>query len=223
MSELHVFTEGVQPSPWLPPREKRLWNIETEGKIETPLDNRGLVDLDLLVELGKQTVEPDYEWRSPFNDVHHLQWPGIAYKNESEIAREFRELVGRKAYIPRRFHNWLHHITELPPLPSEEAMVHSIEAEHIAKAIAATVQLAVKLTRMKTIPEAKLEIELEKRFEIYTLYVENARLVPTEFQLLKIAEIEARNVDEMLAVNKQLGKRALHQIPIRMRALKQAA
>lgn len=213
----------MRPIQWLPPEEQRLWDIKTDGKLETPLDGRGLVDLDALVELGKRTIEPTYDWASPFNDVHHLQWPAATYKAESTTAHEFRELVGRKTYIPRLFHNWLHHITEEPALPSEEAMTHSIRAEEIAKAISTTVQMAVRLTRKKGISEIKREHELERKFEAYTLYVENARLVPIEFQLLKLAEIEARNVDEMLAVNKQLGKRALHQIPIRMRALKQVA
>lgn len=222
MAKSRASQKSVRSGPWLPPLEQQLWNPKTEGKIETPLDSRGLVDLDALVEVGKQTVESDYDWTSPFNDVHHLQWPGSAYKPDEE-ANEFRELVGRKTFIPRRFHNWLHHITEEPPLPTSEVMKHSIDAEEVAKHISTTVQLAVRLTRKKGLSEAKLEFELERKFEDYTLYVENARLVPVEFQLLKLAEIEAQNIDEMLAVNKQLGKRALHQIPIRMRALRQVA
>jgi hypothetical protein len=223
MEGLHVLEKDMQARPWLPPESVRLWNIDKQGKLATPLDERGLVDLDKLVALGVQNVEGDYSWTSTFNDVHHLQWPAAHYAESCELpGHEFRELVQRKAYLPRQFHNWLHILTLPPPIPSEEVMRHSIDAERTARALASTAQLAVRLTRMVGIPEAKLVKRLEEQFENYTLYVENARLVPIEFQLLKLDEVEARSVEEMLMVNKRLGKLALHLVPIRFRKLQTA-
>lgn len=219
MARPHALTGEVRPDLWLPPEELRLWNPSQDGRLETPLDTRGLVDLNDLVSLGKETVHPSFDWQSPFNDVHHLQWPGAAYTNET-VAMEFRELIQRKAYIPRRFHNWLHAITEPPPLPTEEVMRHCIAAERTVRALSSTAMLATKLTRMKTIPDAKLQKRLEQEFENYSLYIQNAREVPREFQLLKLAEVEARSVDEMLAASRHLGKRALHLVPIRHRELR---
>lgn len=224
MDRLRASAMDTQPTvvPWLPPEDARLWRADLHAKLETPLDELGLVDLDELVRLGTGTVATDYDWTSLFNDVHHLQWPAASYAAD-ELNHEFRELFRRKAFIPRQFHNWLHLITLPPPAPSHEIMRHSIEGERTARALAATAQLAVRLTRMRGIPEHKLVERLEQQFENYQLYVENARLVPREFQLLRLEEVEARNVEEMLAVNKRLGKLALHLVPIRFRPLQAAA
>lgn len=201
----------------LPPLDARLWNKDKDEKLPTPLDSNGIVDLDALVALGKEAVVKGFDWTSPFNDIHHLQWPGVRYASETEMT--FRELTRRKAYIPRVFHNWLHHITLPAPLPTEEVMQHAIRAERTARAIASTAQLAVRLTRMTGIPEHKLLSRLEQEFDNYTLYVENAREVPSEFQLLQLHEVEASSVEEMLAANRRLGKLALHRVPVRQREL----
>jgi len=201
----------------LPPPDARLWHKGRDEKIPTPLNTNGLADLDKLVIIGKEQAVKEYDWTSPFNDVHHLQWPGMCYDSETEHI--FRELVQRKTYIPRVFHNWLHHITLPPPLPSEEVMRHTIQAEQTARAIASTAQLAVRLTRMANIPEDKLLRRLEQEFDNYMLYVENAREVPVEFRLLKLNEVEANSVDEMLTANRRLGKLALNHIPVRNREL----
>ena len=226
MKALHAPAMDMQPASvlLLPPEHSRLWHPGKQGKLETPLDSRGLVDLDELINLGKGTVRDGYAWASPFNDVHHLQWPAVSYAQSlGEPWHEFRELVRRKAFMPRQFHNWLHLIT-LPPIPpSEDVMRYSIDAERTARAIAVTAQLAVRLTRMPGIPESKLIQRLEQQYENYTLYIENAREVPVEFQLLKLAEVEAKSVEEMLLMNKRLGKLALHRVPIRLRQLQPAA
>ena len=222
MARPHARKQGVRQEVWLPPEEVRLWEGSRDGLLDTPVDECGLVDLDELVQLGKELVVPGYDWSSPFNDVHHLQWPKSQYARD-DIRHAFREQVQRKAYLPRRFHNWLHLVTLPPALPSEEAMRNSIAAEKTARALAATAERAVRLTRKKGVSEAQLARRLEEAFDTYTLYVENAREVPEEFQLVKLEEIEANTVDEMLAANRHLGKRALHLIPVRYRALQVAA
>ncbi len=210
---------GVRSYEGLPPLDARMWDVTTLGRIETPLDSRGFVDLDALVEVGRKTVTSDYQWESPFNDVHHLQWPRLAYAGSAEtgLAWDFRELARRKAFLPRQFHNWLHYITQPPPVPDEESMRFAVQAERTTRALAATAQLAVRLTRKKFIPEKRLRERLEQEFDHYTMYVENARLVPEEFQLLKLADVEVATIEEMLAMNKKFGKWALHIIPVRQR------
>lgn len=44
----------------MPPEEFRLYNPAKAGLIDTPLDSRGLVDLDKLVRTVKQTVDPEF-------------------------------------------------------------------------------------------------------------------------------------------------------------------
>ncbi|HEV7951836.1 MAG TPA: hypothetical protein VGO98_00465 [Candidatus Saccharimonadales bacterium] len=217
-----------QETSWLPPQEMWLHDPEKDGYLETPTDQYGLVDLDKLVTLVKGTVSPEFSWESPFNDVHHLQWYARNYpvaigKNDAVNMNEFRELINRKAFISRVFHNRAHQVTLPPRVPSEEVMRHSIRAERTALQLYRTARLATKLTRMPHIPERKLIQRLNEEYENYTLYIENAREVPKEFSLIAIEEVEARSVDEMLLVNKRLGKLALDTIPVRHRQILQAA
>jgi hypothetical protein len=206
----------------------RLYNPEKNGRLETPVDERGLVDLDQLVTLVKQTVRPEFSWLSSFNDIHHLQWFASNYSGSEATGGlvdmgEFRELVNRKAFIPRVFHNWIHHVTLPPPVPSIEVMKYSVDAQRVAMSLSRTAGLAARLTRMTQIPEKKLEQRLDEEFINYALYVDNARNVPVEFSLFAIEEVEARSVDEMLIANKHLGRLALDKVPIRQRQVLRAA
>lgn len=222
------FVLSDRLSPWLPPPEMRLYNPEKNGRLETPVDERGLVDLDQLVTLVKQTVRPEFSWSSSFNDIHHLQWFASNYSGSEATGGlvdmgEFRELVNRKAFIPRVFHNWIHHVTLPPPVPSIEVMKYSVDAQRVAMSLSRTAGLAARLTRMTQIPEKKLEQRLDEEFINYALYVDNARNVPVEFSLFAIEEVEARSVDEMLIANKHLGRLALDKVPIRQRQVLRAA
>lgn len=205
----------------MPPIEVRKIDPKTNELIETPLDYRGLVDLDKLITVVKETVEPEYSWSSEMNDVHHLQWYMAHYRDHKNqnLALNFRELVNRKAYIPRVFHNWLHRITLPPPIPSEEVMNYSIDAQRVAISLSQTVSEAVRLTRRKEISEKILKIRLEQAFEHFNLYLDNAREVPVEFSLLAIEELEIKSIDEMLYINRALGKMAIDKIPVRERSI----
>lgn len=217
-----------QLSPWLPPPDAWLHDPGKHGRIETPVDERGLVDLNALVAIVKETVDPEFSWHSSFNDIHHLQWFASQYPvgentDSSVNMNEFRELVNRKAFIPRVFHNWIHHVTLPPAIPSVEVMKYSIEAQRVAMSLFRTASLAARLTRMVQIPEKKLVQRLDEEFLNYALYVDNAREIPREFSLVSIEEVEARSVDEMLLVNKRLGRLALDIVPIRHRQILHAA
>lgn len=213
---------------WLPPREMWLHDPAKDGYLETPTDQYGLVDLDKLIALVKGTVSPEFSWESPFNDVHHLQWyarnyPVTVGENDVVNMNEFRELINRKVFISRVTHNRAHQVTLPAKVPPNEVMLHSIKAERTALQLYRTARLATRLTRMPHIPEKKLVQRLNEEYENYTLYIENAREVPKEFSLLAIEEVEAQSVDEMLLVNKRLGRLALDTIPIRHRRILQAA
>ena len=208
----------------LPPQDVWLYNPRTKGKLETPIDERGLVDLDQLVAMTRQTIDSNYSWTSTFNDIHHLQWYETMYPNHSNDEdglnlHDFRELINRKAYVPRVFHNWIHSITLPPPVPSREVMQYCIDSQRVAISLAKTSSLAVRLTRKVGIPAPRLEARLEEEFIKYNTYVENARLVPLEFRLLAIEQIEAGTVEEMLDRNRLLGRLAIDRIPVRFRSV----
>lgn len=203
------------------PSSVRLWAPEKHERLETPLDNLGRVDLDRLVALVKTTVQEGYKWESPFVDVHHLQWPSAYYAlDQNPVAAEFRELTRRKAVFPRLFHNWTHAVTLPPPVPSIDVMHSSINAHRAALKLASTARLAVSLMRLKDIPSSKLSARLEEELDNYLLYTEQAREVPPEFQLLKLDDIEAASVEDLIAVNKHFGRIALQHIPLRVREVK---
>lgn len=217
-----------QASLWLPPRDMWLYNPEKDGLLETPTDQYGLVDLDKFVILLNETVSSEFSWKSPFSDIHHLQNPARNYPTLSEKPgrvdmKKFRELTSRKIRKERIMHNWAHKALRPADPPSEEVMIHCIQAEEIAVSLFRTARLATRLTRMPQIPEKKLEQRLNEEYENYALHIENAREVPKEFSRLAIDQLEARNVDEMLVANRKLGKLALETIPIRKRLIAQAA
>ena len=214
---VHMHKRNYRHGDNMPPVEYRLFDTTKDQPIETPLDDKGLVDLDALISVVKDTIDPGYKWISRLNDVHHLQWYKSLYNfhDNPDLAIQFRELATRKAYVPRVFHNWTHRVTLPPPVPSEEVMYHSIEAQKVATSLVKTTSEAVRLSRRKMIADKILEIRLEQAFENYNIYLNNAREVPIEFSLIKIEELEVKSFREMLDINKLLGRMALDQIPLR--------
>lgn len=95
--------------------------FRAEYAIPTPVDRHGLVDHDALVYQVSSFVEPDYKWKAPFFDEHHLYWPAASYE-ENDRYRYFRELPVHKIWVPRQFHNFTHLMTVPPEIPSVKVM-----------------------------------------------------------------------------------------------------
>ena len=200
------------PSIHLPPRDLWLHDPYTSEALETPLDSRGLVDMLGLIALMKTTVAPGYEWSSAFVDVHHLQWPDRWYgrdETNEDSPQVFRNLAISKVYVPRVFHNWVHRITEPPPLPSEEVMHYRIDAQRVALSLFSDVRTPKVMARHKKLGEAGLEELLVERFDRFSEKFEYAKQAPQEFQLLDYSHYELRTVDDMVQIGTRLGKFAL--------------
>lgn len=135
--------------PGLPPPQFRLLD-HRKDKIETPLDDMGLVAVPALIRAVKATISPRYTWAKPC-DVHHFQWPGSNYPyypgHDGVNADTFRELPIHKGAVPRSFHNWLHAITIPPPAPDAEVMQYRIEAWNVASALFHEVRDVVRWER----------------------------------------------------------------------------
>ena len=120
----------------LPPPEFRLPQFRTgdelaENKLETPLNEWGLVDVDELVRRVKATMVPGYDWGGG-NDRHHIGWAHAKYVKADEVAGDglattFRDLPINLIWVPRRFHNWIHAVTKEPPVPSRDVMADCVE------------------------------------------------------------------------------------------------
>lgn len=204
----------------LPPRELQRFTLGHDEKLQTPLDDYGLVDVSELIYQVKKTVDPSYTWDSPFNDVHHIQWPSRQYQYlpHSQVnPQEFRNLSISKIYTPRVFHNWVHRITEPPPPPPIEVMYYRTEAQRVAIALFRTVRAGKGLKRRKGLNETELESRLIQNFDEFSNRLEIARTIPAEFQLLDIHDYAPKSFEDMFKIQSQLGK--LATIPVVTRSI----
>lgn len=207
------------PSKFLPPPDMWLYNPEKEGRLPTPLDERGLVDPDALITLVSSTVDPSYRWPSPFNDVHHLQWPHANYHQHEDInfnPQVFRNLSVSKLYVPRIFHNWTHKITEPPPVPHPEVMRYRIEAQRVALALFQAIRASKRTLRLKMLDDNELETRLITQFETFNQAVEDGLRIPEEFRLVDLSDYHGESIEEMFHLAPQVGKLAVTSSAVRL-------
>lgn len=136
----------------LPPDD--MWVVDREdclSSIETPLDERGLIDVEALISVCKEVISPDYRW--PLNrSRHHLYWTGQAYadyekENPGSNAVIFRNLPINVGLLPRQFENVIHYVTKPSPIPDPEVMRLQIESWAIARSLFSNVAGVVRLER----------------------------------------------------------------------------
>jgi hypothetical protein len=135
----------------LPPLDARLIDPRHD-KIETPVDERGLIDVPELIRSVQETIDPDYYWPDSLS-IHHFYWPEADYPFDKTVHTRsnpavFRNLALHKGLLPRAFENWLHIVTLPPPIPSPEVMQYRVEAWEVAKSLFGSVQKAVQWERM---------------------------------------------------------------------------
>ncbi len=184
-AELFVPTQtsGLEDASWLPPRE--FWRLP-DGPIETPVDERGIVDIEQLVEQVKSTVDPEYIWQQA-DSTHHFYWPASRYSYDDKWNSDkrtystgrFRDLPIHKGDLPREFENWLHLITLPPDMPDREVIQYRMEAWRVA---------------VNLFSSARRVVLWEKRAEKRSKYIERHPEVITfqeedEFAREYIAEI----------------------------------
>ncbi len=135
-----------------PPPDAQLINPARE-KLITPVDDRGLVLVDQLIEEVKATIDPSFTWQTGKKDVniHHYYWEKNRYPRIVEPntlnPNEFYNLPIHKGWVPIVFHNWLHKITEPPAVPSEEVMFFRTEGWNVASSLFRSVQRTIQIER----------------------------------------------------------------------------
>lgn len=141
----------------LPPPEMRAEGFRNRdeilhNRIPTPLDSRGLVDVDALIRQVKATIKPGYRWPG-YSDRHHTLWPAYRYgmyetfKPGTE-AISFRNLAVNKIWVSRVFHNWIHLVTLPPDVPSEAAMRESIDEWVVMRDFFASIKDTTRIMRI---------------------------------------------------------------------------
>ena len=130
------MTELWNPeTAYLPPIEFR--RLAPGEKIPTPTDERGLIEIDRLIADLNKTIDPAYEWPKGLS-VHHFYWAGNKYPYVRDVTHAhnpayFCNLPIHKGLLPRVFENYLHLITEEPPVPDQEVREYRVEAWQVAK------------------------------------------------------------------------------------------
>ena len=205
----------------IPPPE--VWKHNPKRTIETPVDSRGLVDFPGLISLIKSTVEPHYTWESPFNDRHHLQWPRRFYPDidneNTPNPYEFRHLGIGLVRVPRYFHNWVHLITQPPPIPSQEVMAYRIDAQRVALNLFEQVREVSHEGRVQhltgiALREYLLE-QLERRFDDFAEQIEVAKSQPEEFQVIRYDNFPLEEPKDMVVIAHTLARNAIYRSAVR--------
>jgi len=224
----------------LPPPHLRLIDHRYE-KIETPVDERGVVKPFELIDLVKQTVDPSWDWRefSPPPNIHHYCWPRERYARDlfskDSLLNDYRAISVHKGSMPRGFHIWLHMVTIPPPIPSREVMAYRIESFRVAKNLFVVAKNAVKTSelaksRARDIrknpsilkPEYNgididgmqwVEKELQSDFSGYERHLRGLETLPPEFRLIEMDEAETNFNFVAKKLGKLVGKRAINLVP----------
>lgn len=218
-------------SLWLPPQEFRL--LPPGERIETPVDDRGIVDVGKLIDAVKSTIEPGYEWRGP-DSTHHFEWPAFRFSyddvwvSDGKVysAGRFRDLPIHKGELPREFENYTHEITHWPLVPSREVMQYRIEAWRVAASLFKSARRVVlwekrakkRASYVERNPEVLsydegdifaaeyMEDIIDKHFRGVERHMSELERVPPEFRLVEPADSPRELATQL---GRFVGKRSL--------------
>lgn len=211
LESVHYPQAGLRfASDSLPPRD--VWKINPDTEIlETPVDEFGRVDRYRMLDLVRQTIEPDFEWPTNDDNIHHLFWPHAWYLYDDSQGDRFNPIIFRNqsnhlVQVPRMFHSWLHKIMLSPPLVSAEVRGYMTEASLAANAALMALcreiaccrdskkverELAGMTELQRTVRRGKRpmshrgrrELGVRRDVELY-LALKRMRALPVEFQLV---------------------------------------
>lgn len=189
----------------LPPRD--VWEHDLDNtRLEMPVDERGLVDTQRLVEAVSSLIDPDYEWPNRLS-VHHLYWHKrwYGFPSAGPYAESFRDLSINKILVPRMFENVLHRVMEPPAVPHTDVMEHRLQswlvARHLFKSVRSVVRWEkseeqyLKMVNDGTFPKGyetedeigreMLRSALQRQFKGVALHMHRLSEIPPEFRLIE--------------------------------------
>lgn len=195
----------------LPPRDQWLVDIDNT-QIDTPVDERGLVDPREVIRVVGSMVQPEFEWPNRLS-VHHMYWNArwYGFPSAGPKAELFRELSIHKMLVRRMFENVLHKVMVPPAVPSAEVMEGRIESWSVAWNLFSSVRTVVRwekseeryleMVKQGTFPEgyetedeigrAILRGAVQRYFKGIDLHMRRLGEVPTEFRLIEPDDITA--------------------------------
>jgi len=142
-----LWNDGLIPREW--------WMPGMYGKrIDTPTDELGRVDADLLFEGVKRFIRPEFPWvQARGRDRHHLhhihaRYASIQEKSRGEIpALAYCESAINIVQTVRLFHTLIHVTTFEPPIPHADVMRHTVDAQRAASGLYSSVCEAIRIER----------------------------------------------------------------------------
>jgi hypothetical protein len=195
------YNKIIDRSPKLPPPDAWRFIPGKDEPLPTPLDERGLVDVDALIKLVNTTIEPECQWQPGQTvNIHHLYWEHNRYPatpNEAVNPHEFRSSSINQIVIPKTFHNWLHIVTKAPDIPTEEVMGYRIEAYRVVKKLLRSARQSVDLTTARYISEERLQRGSQYHLWEFLLEVEEARKLPKEFHPIDFQKLNPSSPEEL--------------------------
>ncbi len=114
----------------LPEQYARLYDYHT-GKFETPLDPRGIANIDAIFDLAIRTYPDELpSFSSSERNIHHVYWTEDWWRRyslrnnqrDNQTIHEFRNSTPQLAYIPVPIHDWIEETMIPPPPPHIEVM-----------------------------------------------------------------------------------------------------
>jgi hypothetical protein len=123
----------------LPPRE--FWLIDpAKEKIDTPVDDFGLIDIPKLITVAKGFVDRAFQWsrKPPNRRVHHFYFPDSSYIRDTSPEATvnpagFRNLPPNKGDMDLMFERWIHEITIPAAVPDNEVMAWCVESWSVSR------------------------------------------------------------------------------------------
>lgn len=148
LSTVMTIEGDITGQSGLPPEEAWLINPKRD-KFETPVDDRGFIDVPTLIQAVKDSIDPEYVWPKNLS-VHHLYWKEDWYSSRfiGMDGQKFRNLSPHKALVPRVFENWLHAVTIPPDVPDPFMMQQRITAWTQARSLFDSARQVIRWERM---------------------------------------------------------------------------
>lgn len=205
-----------------------LKKFREEEMVSTPINLDQTVSHIELVETMRQFVDPDYRWQAPFFDEHHLHWQASLYdpsQHEGDIIpSRFRDLATQKIWVPRQFHNFIHVMTEQPPVPDRDVMRAHIDKvrrlQYMYRLATEAISLGERHDRSVYYPNQELVVDSQTRRSYRPDVLESQRQrfierlersfaqgLPPDLEILSILElVEQQSVDgALLSIRRKLG------------------
>lgn len=153
-------TLRCMPTNWthLPPpdqslllRHDRKGVVKAVEKLPTPLDEFGMPDPDVMLEIALSTLASDYE-PPAISNVHHLIYPRERYHNHqsgSQIPRLYRESARNMVRYQQQLHNYFHEIFLDPVEASMDVMYQCAQEQSRVDMAFYVGQASIQLSRDK--------------------------------------------------------------------------